>query len=871
MQGYVSDLKGNPSQLFESVAIRFPGRVAISNEGDSILYAELNERANWIAHRLLEANCANEEIVAIAGEDPIARWAGVFGAWKAGASIVILDPTYSDDQLRHILADSDARFLLIGEAAYGAMAARCADLGCSPTLLCLSRAGDERSCINPVCSTPQAAAAVVIYTSGSTGNAKGVIRSHRMLMRGRWLKQALDELVPDVTYTVMGSGALAAAFIWFLYPLLHGCTVCAYPSHAKGLQNLGQHLFDTNTHMLVSPLAMLRLWSSALQAPVTLPRLRSIYTIGTAILGEDIHRLREKIPGGWDFRSGYGMTEILNVTSLCIPSSMTDLPVVLPAGRLISDFSKVFLIDENRLPVKQGELGQVLIQSEYLSSGYLHAPELTAQRYLKDWQGQATPVFLTGDLGRFDAHGNLWLVGRNDDMVKVRGHRIATAEVEARLLKTPGVVNAVVLARKTADFDHELIAFVQPADGVEVTSLQLRRRLLPQMPRPMLPAHIVMLRAIPLLANGKPDRQTLLTLPLVESTGTPQVGPRNPEESAIHTIWCQVLGKAQISIHELFVEAGGDSFAAAQLETRLIAQFGERISYFDLIRLPTIAAQGEHVRQAQRANPSKTRQVQLHALNMVDSTETLFCMPDLANTQDHMREVARLMPDTQLFGISLPTTLDGRPLYDSVAQLATTVEPAIVALQPTGPYFLMGSCNMGRLALETASRLTARGFEIGAVIIVDAPGKWRSSRPGITARGTWRWLRQAWRSTNVLKLEPNGRVRALRDMQRRIIRRLTLPRSRRGTARMRRFQEAFHAMCFQHVVLPSDMRVVLIKGGWSQIALHFEAAGPNMGWDNVFPNIETLVVPSSHSSMYSQPFASAFALALRRGMQTRRG
>ncbi len=312
-----------------------------------------------------------------------------------------------------------------------------------------------------------------------------------------------------------------------------------------------------------------------------------------------------------DVLNMYGPTETTVWSSVQRVRSETDLgqgpgsagPSV-PIGRPIAN-TQLYILDRYLQPVPVGVPGELCIGGAGVVRGYLHRPELTAERFLPNpfVADPAARIYRTGDLARFLPDGTVEFLGRLDHQVKIRGHRVELGEIESLLHKQPGVREAVVVAREDVPGDHRLVAYVvAEANATPPDAAALRARLAETLPEVMVPAHIVFLDALPLTPNHKIDRKALPRPGDVATAVTPAVPPRDGLEAQIAAVWREVLGTPAVGVDDNFFDVGGHSLLAVQVHRRLQAVVGPRLSLTDLFRFPTIRALARHLAQDGRHN-----------------------------------------------------------------------------------------------------------------------------------------------------------------------------------------------------------------------------------------------------------------------------
>ncbi|AMO95406.1 D-alanine--poly(phosphoribitol) ligase, subunit 1 [Collimonas fungivorans] len=556
--------------LFEQQAAEHPDAIALVYEdgklSGQLSYGELNQRANQLAHHLRSLGVRPDDRVALCLERSLDLAVALIATLKAGGAYVPLDPIHPDQRLAHMLEDSAPVVLLTQARLHDRLRL---PQGCTALLLDGTAWQQSPWAAAPTHNPDPGAAgldashlAYVIYTSGSTGTPKGVMVEHRNVLTFlRGLEERIHGLQPDCRRIAWNSsfGFDMAVKAW-------------------GQLTMGRTVFLVPENTRLSADAMLGfIEKHAIDAMECTPsQLRMM--LGAGFPQERGHTLRKLLLGGeaidaatWrtlgreetvSFFNMYGPTEC-SVDAACgaVAGDIPQIGSVMPNAR-------IYLLDPYRQPVPLGVTGEIYIGGAGVARGYLHRPQLTAERFLDDpfAATAAARMYKTGDLGRWRQDGTIEYLGRNDFQVKIRGFRIELGEIEARLMLLPGVREAAVTAREDSPGGQRLVAYVVPDSAMAAPAPgELRAQLSEQLPDYMLPAAYVSLAALPLTANGKLDRQAL---PAPDGQGLAQQGyeaPAGPTEQALATIWGQLLGVERVGRHDNFFELGGHSALAIQL------------------------------------------------------------------------------------------------------------------------------------------------------------------------------------------------------------------------------------------------------------------------------------------------------------------
>jgi amino acid adenylation domain-containing protein len=556
-----------------------PEAVALVCGTESLTYAQLNERANRLAHRLIAAGVTSETRVGIAVQRNADMVAGVLAILKSGAAYVPLDPEYPQERLAYMVQDSGLSLLLtqshlqarlVGDAGVPLLAVDALDLSGEPSH-------------DPAVPVHAEHLAYVIYTSGSTGKPKGVMVRHEALSHFILGMQQAPGLAADDVLVAVTSLSFDIAALELYLPLSCGARiVLASQETVRDGRALARLVEDSGATVLQSTPAGWRLLRAAGWPSAPLRGFKGLCG-GEALqidLAQDLHGLGVEL---WNM---YGPTETT------IWSSAQRVVEGHPGiGEAIPD-TRLLVLSGDLQPVPHGAVGELYIGGVGLARGYLHRPGLSAERFLADPFGQAgSRIYRTGDLVRWTADGRLQYLSRVDHQIKIRGFRIELGEIETQLLAQPEVREAVVMAREGAG-GARLAAYVSPQAGRDIDTAVLRERLARVLPDYMVPAGIVVLPALPLNVNGKVDRKQLPDL----EPGAQQAyeAPQGEVEQALAAIWTQVLGVARVGRHDSFFELGGHSLLAVQMVARLQAATRADIAIQDVFRHPVLKDMALH-------------------------------------------------------------------------------------------------------------------------------------------------------------------------------------------------------------------------------------------------------------------------------------
>jgi len=568
--------------LFEAQVRRSPEAVAVVFGDTTLTYAQLNARANRLAHALIGRGVGPEQIVALALPRSAEMVVAVLAVLKTGAGYLPVDPDYPPKRIGFMLGDTQPALLLTSTQT-----AACVPTDAATPWLVV----DDPDTIHLLASCadsdpgdtdrtgrllPQHPA-YVIYTSGSTGQPKGVVVSHAGI--SNLAAAQIEHFQVETRSRVLqfASPSFDASFSELCLALLSGAALVVAPA-AELLPGVPlAALADRQqvTHVTLPPSALAALAEDGLPPGMTVivageacpPRLVATWSAGRRMI------------------NAYGPTEATVCATMSQPLS-AGADRAVPIGQPITN-TRAYVLDAGLQPVPPGVAGELYIAGAGLARGYLRRPGLTAQRFVADPFGPAgTRMYRTGDRVRWRADGELEFVGRADDQAKVRGFRIEPGEIEALLAAHPDVTQAVVIVREDGPGGKGLVAYVVPAGegapGPEVLREFLRARL----PEYMVPSAFVALDALPLMPNGKVDRHAL---PVPDLTPvTPSRAPRSLPEQVLCELFAEVLGLNRVGIDDDFFALGGDSIVSIQLVSRA-RRAGVVISPRDVFEHKTVA------------------------------------------------------------------------------------------------------------------------------------------------------------------------------------------------------------------------------------------------------------------------------------------
>jgi amino acid adenylation domain-containing protein len=539
-----------------------------------------------VAGAVLTLRGERSEPVAILCDESAPLLAAILGALKAGKFYVPLDPSYPLARLRYMLEDSQAG-LILTSAGSRILAAQLAGQACP--LLDVDDLDSGLHDENVGLLLSPDALAYVIYTSGSTAQPKGVLQTHRNVLHKIMISTNDYHLCAEDRRAQLSSPSSSSA-VWAIFgALLNGGSLHPFDVRDEGIGNMAKWLIQEGITLFVSVPTLFRHFVSTLTGEERFPQLRLLNLGGEAISRRDVELYKEHLSRDCILATTLAATEAGTYRRYFVDH---DTPIAwshVPAGYPVQD-KTVLLLDDQGHEVGGDQIGEIVVQSRYISPGYWRRPELNQGRFLPDPGGGHALMHRTGDLGRMLPDGCLVYMGRMDSRVKVRGHRVEIAEIEHALQGLDNIEEAVVIQREDEPGDPRLVAYVVPTRQPPPPVGTLRRTLAGLVPEHMVPSAFVMLDALPLTPAGKIDRRELPAPDRARrNLEGPVVGPRTPVERELVEIWRAVLGLEQVGIHDGFLELGGDSLQATQIISRVINTFRVTLSVKSLIESPTVA------------------------------------------------------------------------------------------------------------------------------------------------------------------------------------------------------------------------------------------------------------------------------------------
>lgn len=589
-------LDSNICQLFEACVKSFPDAVAVIFDTVPLSYRELDQISNQIARYLLKKGVRAGALVALSLENSHYLIPAILGILKIGGVYLPLEPSYPRDRIDHMVNDAKPSFL-ITESKHKNLF----DTFNGKSLL-LDQSWDGIKALDSnsvtACIDPHQLA-YIIYTSGSTGKPKGIMVEHSSLAHGALAHRQF--YAEKLIGLLSGAISFDVTILIIFYLLTSGGTVFLPPSDTTNNADKLVELIVTNSINYV--LCVPSLYSMILGKAAFMPSLKIVSLAGENI-SEHLLKLHSHFAPNAILYNEYGPTEYAigsTLAKIYDPEKKEIYPISV--GKPLPN-TQVYIFDEQLESVPPGSKGEIFIGGPGLARGYLNNPQLTLEKFIiVKHEHRFERLYKTGDFGRILPSGDIEFLGRIDDQIKIRGHRIELGEVEYAIRKFPGINETVVVAQ---DFGitKRLVGYFSTSEKTKDTE-SLHDFLSKSLPQYMIPSLLIQMVEFPRTPNGKIDKKALPSLNEVRSN-LELAPPKSSLEQTIHSVWVDVLKLERIGINDSFFEIGGDSLLATILQHSLSTKLGKEISLVDIFHYPTIAQQANFMTQPE-IQPSLAR------------------------------------------------------------------------------------------------------------------------------------------------------------------------------------------------------------------------------------------------------------------------
>jgi len=622
------DLNRLLHQAFIEQAEAHPERIALSYEGKTMTYGELDQISNQLAHFLREQGVQRNQYVAILMERSLEMMVALYAILKSGAAYVPIDPDYPAQRVQYMIDDSKATVLLT-KAVYGDQVAGIAnEVGNLRTVLYTDTVSEENMTVisavetytwNALASLPTTALtfvneptdlAYMIYTSGSTGQPKGVKLPHRAVVNSLTWMQESYHLVPEDVVAQRTSFCFDTSVWELFWPLREGASIAILSTETvKDPNRLFNKLVEEKVSVVNFVPSLFSVFGYSLEGMEAARReqlqLRWVLLCGEPVVQKPVNLWYDMFPSGSKIVNLYGPTEAaIAVTGHILEGKQeTTISIGTPKPNV-----QMYVLDRNGKMVPVGVPGELHLGGVQLADGYHDKPDKTEEVFIPNHL-PGTPgdmLYKTGDLVRVMANGHIEYISRIDNQVKVRGYRIELGEIEEALSQHPDVELAIVVTPKGPDGNYTLFGFYTTmSEGLEIG--ELREFLAERLPEYMVPGRLQKLDSMPLAPNGKADRKALSMMAAQDSFALTHeyIAPSTPIEIKLAAIWSEFLKRDQISVNDNFFELGGHSLLAMQIFNRVQKELQTTVELKDLFKHPTLGKLAAHLDELLKSGKGK--------------------------------------------------------------------------------------------------------------------------------------------------------------------------------------------------------------------------------------------------------------------------
>ena len=689
------------SELLRKQAEITPNNIAVEFHDSKTTYLELQKKINQLAHYLKAQGVESGDFIAVSFSRSPELVCTLLAIMQCGAAYIPLDPEYPKDRLEFMLNDSGAKVLLTSKTLF-------ASLPSWPQTLFIEDAIDSLDQYSTLPLTDTVSPeniAYILYTSGSTGNPKGVPITHKNLVNFLYSMAVEPGINQNDRLLSITTISFDIAGLELFLPLLKGATlIIADHETARDGRLLLELVKNQDINFLQ---ATPTTWSMLLDSGWTQPLPLKALCGGEAMPPDLAKELLSKCDTLWNV---YGPTETT------VWSSVKQIKAddkLITIGKPIAN-TQIYIIDEQGFLVAPGSIGEIVIGGDGVAKGYWNRAELTSEKFIPNKFSSINDdiMYRTGDLGRMLSNKEIECLGRVDQQVKIRGHRIEPGEVEQALLLLDGIKSAVVLAN-----ENFLVAHIVPDSSLENAEEQIpiwRETLTSRLPAQLIPHDFNLIEKIPTTLNGKIDRKALSKLKT--SKKITYTAPRTEEENIVATIWKESLNIADIDIFSDFFEMGGHSITGVKVMIEIEKHIGKRIPLSALFKYSTVEKFAKLLNTGTeiysdclvpikpRGNKAPLFLIHGAGLNVLN----------FINLSKHFHS------DQPIYGIqgTKPKGFEG--WYESIEAMAAHYVEAIIKVNPKGPYALAGFSFGGIVAFEMTRQLKEQGKTVSLTALLDS-------------------------------------------------------------------------------------------------------------------------------------------------------
>lgn len=845
--------KDTLSGRFEIQAIKFADEIALDTKYKSYTYSELNNIANHIAWGILKNTVDGNHGVAILYADTSSIVPAMVGVLKTGKYYVVIDSSLPHDKIRYMIENSESKTLLT-DTKHLDLVTQLAP----PNMVVINTDDINYSAAtdNPALHISSDSRLSLVYTSGTTGMPKGIIKTHGSRLRSGSRKH----IQPAARISLIYSPSFAAGGWAIFRALLNGASLYSYDIKKYGLADFSDWLRKNKiTNLRFTP-SLFRQFVKLLDEQSHFPDLKVIRLSTENILDKDIQMYSKYFSEHAGLRVSYACSEVGTITHLSY-----QVGAKLPDGRIPVGFPEanrtIEIWDENDCEVELGQVGEIIVGGKDVYPSYWKNPTATQKVFFPDPKSPGGHIYRTGDLGKILPDGQLVHMGRIDNMIKIRGFRVETSEIETELLKQDYIENAVVVGRADNSGQMRLVAYVVLSGKSKLNVSKLRKAIANNLADYMMPAYFVELDSIPLTVSSKVDIGSLpnpkYDRPDLENT---YKAASNQTETILCGIWERVLGIDKVGVRDNFFDLGGDSLLAAQLFVEIEKEFGRKLPISILYKAANVRQQADIL----LGDFSDEDWFPIVSINIDGSKPPLFCFPGKGGNPTRFRHLSHRLGNDQPIHMLQSRGLSGKlSPFDSVEKIANEFMDAIRETQPEGPYYLIGSSFGGKVAYEVAQQLLRTSQEVALLAFVDTYGPGYPKRlPNISRTreqlfSIFQYFDKHLANLRVANWKGRGQylvhnskigLQKIKTWPKILIDKI---RTRRLPAELKEVEAANIRASRAYIPEPFPGRVVIFRAEQQPRGIYEDS---KLGWGNVdISELEIIDIPGHHGSILFEP------------------
>lgn len=834
------------AKLISEQAKKQPDKIAIKHNGQSITYRELDSRSNQIAAYFIENHVTNNDIVAVALDRSISLSLCLLGLIKAGAAYLPIDPHLPADRINFILENSGAKVLCTLQKYTDTYAGFDNKIFFEDVWIkCHDHPADE-----PVVEYNGSHLAYILYTSGSTGQPKGVAIEQHSLLNFLLSMQKLPGISSDDIMLSITTISFDIAELELFSPLLSGAQLIIVDNDVAKDGRALLEIIKSEQISIVQATPFT--WRMLLQSGWNKPLPVKAFCGGEALAKDLAFKILDKCKELWNM---YGPTE---ATVYCTIKKISPNDKLITIGKPI-DNTEVYILDENRHKVADGDEGEIYIGGEGIARGYVGRPDLTDERFTDNIFTGTGKIYKTGDWGKMLDNGEVQYLDRIDHQIKIRGYRVETEEIEFQLKKLRGIKEAIIVLHEDRLGNKQLVAYVvgkgylapyQHAKKIK----QWKNSLKSKLPEYMIPGAFIFMPRIPLMPNGKVDRKKL-PAPGPRPLSRNNKNPTTEAEIKITEIILKNTDFERVGINDNFIDLGIDSLVALMIIVDIEAQFDMRLPLTVLVHHPTIKLLARFIDTAS-ASPYSS----LITLKQGGAKVPLYLIHGIGLNLFNFNSIVNHMnADQPVFGLRA-AGLDGNeePL-ESIETIAAYYNREIINHDPIGPYAIAGYSMGGIIAYEMAKQLKEAGKNVELLFMIDTnvQESFQVAIDNVIRKAERQWDKLVFRIGSFYR-HPLANIDYLSQIYRqqanRFLTRLGIRNRYQRTqlpGYMQNVADKLEAACARYIISAYHIKIDLIK---AEQRFYYIDDPKYLGWGSyALDGIITYDVPGDHEDMFSPP------------------